>query len=94
MMSTVPWYGVILLGFGTVFVGLIVLILIVRLMGVIVAALEDKSAAAAPVKTAETEEAVEIADRGAFVAAIASSIATVMGTDVTGLRIHSIKKVN
>lgn len=94
MENVIPWYGIILLGFGTVFVGLLALILIVKLMGIIVTAIEKKPAAQACAAAPETKETVEIADRGAFVAAVASAVATVMGKDVSGLRIHSIKKVN
>lgn len=88
------WYNTILLGFGTVFVGLIALIFIVKLMSAIVAASEHKkpveAAAAAP--AAAAQEAIP--DRGAFMAAVASAIATVMGTEVSGLRILSVKKID
>ena len=82
------WYNTILLGFGTVFVGLIVLIYIVKLMSAIVASSEHKkpaeAVAAAPVAAAAQET---IPDRGAFMAAVASAIATVMGKEVSVLRI-------
>lgn len=39
-------------------------------------------------------EPLEIADKPRFVAAVAAAIATAMGTDVTGLRILSIKKIS
>lgn len=94
MGNTSP-VSVVLLGFGTVFVGLICLIFITKLMSVVIKTFDKK-------KTAEPEKAAapvapvaaEIADRGAFVAAVASCIATVMGTDVSGLKILSIKKAN
>lgn len=93
MANTPDWYVVVLLGFGTVFIGLICLIYIIKLMSVIIRSLDDKKtpapAAAAPVAKKE-----EIVNRGEFVAAVSAAIATAMGTDVSGLRIHSIKKVN
>ena len=89
-----PWYSTILLGFGTVFVGLICLIFIIKLMSVLIQTMSHKQveAKSAPVVPETAQETIP--DRGAFAAAIAASIATVMGTDVSGLRILSIKKAN
>lgn len=85
------------LGLGTVFVGLICLIYITKLMSGVLALSKAKQ----PVSAAPQDKAVEaapapvaIADRGAFSAAIAACIATVMGSKPEGLRIVSIKKVN
>ena len=93
MGNAVPWYSTILLGFGTVFVGLICLIYIIKLMGVIVGAIEKKNALPAVPAAAPDAAQAAIPDRGAFSAAVAASIATVMGKDVSGLRILSIKKI-
>ena len=93
------WLNTTLLGLGTVFFGLICLIFITKLMSAIInASQKQDKAAAAPAPVAAVAPAAPAApaipDRAAFVAAVASSIATVMGTDVSGLRIHSIKKAN
>jgi len=84
------------LGFGTVFVGLICLIFIIKLMSVIFSALQGKkkaepapAAAPAPAPAAE-----EIPNRSQFIAAVSAALATVMGTDVSGLRILSVKRIN
>lgn len=87
------------LGFGTVFVGLICLIVIIKLMSVITNAGKKKPSTATQAATsaAAAEQApvsAEISDREQFIAAVSAAIATVMGTDVTGLRIVSVKKVN
>lgn len=85
------------LGFGTVFVGLICLILIIKLMSVILAAKPAKDKPAAPASqqaAAPAAAAPEIENRGQFIAAVSAAIAAAMGTDVTGLRILSVKKVN
>lgn len=85
------------LGFGTVFVGLICLILIIKLMSVILAAKPVKDKSDAPVgqqASAPAAAAPEIENRGQFIAAVSAAIAAAMGTDVTGLRILSVKKVN
>ena len=97
--SEVYRWSVIGLGFGTVFVGLICLIFITKLMSLVTKSVADKKAPALE-ESAATRAAVpadtgseQIADRGAFVAAIACAIAETMGKDVKGLRIHSIKKI-
>ena len=70
---------VMVLGMGTVFVGLIMLILLTKLMSAVIG------------KGAEQAKA-GISDRKAFDAAIAAAIATYMGNEPEGLRIHSIKR--
>lgn len=84
---------VMLLGLGTVFVGLICLIFIAKLMSFLVRSFskkeQPKKEKAASVAVAGNDD---IPDRGAFVAAISAAIATTMGTDVKGLRILSIEK--
>lgn len=93
-------YQVIILGFSTVFVGLLCLIAIISLMGKIMAAQNAKAeakAAAAPVAAAPVQAAQaqpEEGDRGSMIAAISAAIATVMGKDVAGIRIHSVKKID
>lgn len=83
------------LGFGTVFVGLICLILIIKLMSLVFSGLNAKKAAAqeAPAPSAPAP-AAEIPDRGQFIAAVSTAIAASIGGDVSGLRILSVKKVN
>ena len=94
-METQPWYAVVLLGFGTVFVGLICLIFITKLMSAIIGSRSKKEAAAAATAQPDSVQQQEpIADRGAFVAAVSAAIAETVGTSVNGLRILSIKKVN
>ncbi|MEG1524075.1 MAG: OadG family protein [Clostridia bacterium] len=90
-MENIEPINVVLLGFGTVFVGLICLIFITKLMSVIVGMKRKKEnlVQATAVPAVET-----IQNRGAFTAAVASCIATTIGTDVSGLKILSIKKVN
>ena len=108
--ADLPFLTVFVLGFGTVFVGLLMLILIISLLGKIMkgsAAKEAEKAVkaapaqqpAAPVAAAEPAPAPapaveEIEDRQSMVAAISAAIATVMGEDVSGIRILSITKVD
>lgn len=96
-MAGMPvWLSTTLLGLGTVFVGLISLIFIIRLMSFLYGLFAGKSAskAPAPAPTAAPAASAEpIENRQQFVAAVSAAIATVMGTEVSGLRITSIKKV-
>lgn len=83
---------VMVLGMGTVFVGLIMLILLTKLMSVVIG--RGKGAEQAkPAPVAAAAPAAGISDRKAFDAAIAAAIATYMGNEPEGLRIHSIKRV-
>ena len=109
--ADLPFLTVFVLGFGTVFVGLLALILIITLLGKIMgrstAKEAQKAAVAAPTEqpaapvqaAAEPEPASEpvvedFEDRQSMVAAISAAIATVMGEDVSGIRILSITKVD
>ncbi len=80
---------VCLMGIGTVFIGLICIILLVSLMSFFCRKTEKKEAAAAPVAVPR----VEIADKGALIAAVSAAIAEDMGEDISAIRITSIKKV-
>ena len=109
--ADLPFLTVFVLGFGTVFVGLLALILIITLLGKIMgrstAKEAQKAAVAAPAEqpaapvqaAAEPEPASEpvvedFEDRQSMVAAISAAIATVMGEDVSGIRILSITRMN
>ena len=87
--------SVVLFGFGTVFVGLILLILVTGLTGFLIGGKKrdgsgkGKEAAAVSGNARET-----IGDKGAFSAAVAAAVSQCMGTDVSGIRILSIKRVD
>ena len=92
-MAGIPvWLSTMLLGLGTVFVGLIVLIYITKLSSAIIRAVEKKKAAAVPAAVAEAEAAIP--NRGTLVAVVSACIAEAMGKDVSGLRIVSLKRVD
>lgn len=93
---------VVAMGVGTVFVGLIALIILVKIMAAIIGVLfPDKRRESAPTQanvaaagiSAEPKQP-EIADKGAFVAAVSAAIAEELGTDVSHIRIHSIKRLS
>ncbi len=84
------------MGMGIVFVGLIALIFICKIMGAVFGKTKVETnspnvpAVSAPVK----EETLVIPNKSEFVAAVSAAIAESMGTDISKIRIHSIKKVN
>ncbi len=88
--------SVVLLGLGTVFVGLIIIILICSLTGLIFSSAKKSEAepTAQNVKApAQAAPAQDIPDRGQFIAAVSAAIAEDMGTDVSAIRIVSVKKI-
>lgn len=87
---------VILLGMGIVFAGLICIVILCVMMGKVVRLLENKGApaAAAPVAVAAPAAApAVIPNRAELVAAISCCLAEELGTDVSAIRIVSLKKV-
>jgi sodium pump decarboxylase gamma subunit len=90
--NSVPDWMVVVMGLATVFVALIALIVICKVMGALVGnkaeAPAAKPAAAAPAAPAAPEVLPQ-----QTVAAIAAAIAENMGTDVSKIRILSIKKI-
>ena len=98
METNISTVQVVLMGLITVFVGLICLIVIIKILGLIMEKVAKKQpapavapAAAAP--AAAPAPAVSAQNNQQIVAAIAVAIAEEMGTDVSHIRIHSIKRV-
>ena len=87
----------VLMGIGTVFFGLICLIVLTTIMGSVVRSMGKSAApAAAPAPAAAAAPAARadaIPNRQAMIAAIAAVIAEEEGTDITGIRILSVKKL-
>ena len=82
----------VLLGIGTVFAGLIVIILLVMLLRLFAGNKQEAPQAVAPAAPAASQK-TEIANRQEFVAAVSAVLAEELGTDVSAIRIHSIKKI-
>ena len=81
---------VCLMGMGTVFFGLICLIVLTTVMGKIVGGHAAPAAAPAVIPTAP---AAAEPNRQELVAAVSAAIAEELGTDITGIRIVSMKKL-
>lgn len=87
---------VVLMGMGTVFVGLICIIILVVLMGKIIGAItkDTPAPAAAPaVSPAPVAAPTEIPNRPELVAVVSAAIAEDLGTDISKIQIHSIKRI-
>lgn len=96
IMGEISTLQVVLMGLVTVFVVLICLIVIIKLLGAVMAKVVPAKAAVPAVSAAPAAApapAVPAANKQQIVAAIAVAIAEEMGTDVSHIRIHSIKRV-
>lgn len=86
---------VCLLGIGTVFIGLICLILLCKIIGLLAPKSNtpsQKENVAVPVATvAPANQTIE--NRQEIIAAVSAAIAEELGTDISALRILSFKKI-
>lgn len=81
---------VCLMGLGTVFVGLVCIILLVTLMSYVCRKSEEKSA---PAPVAATVDAPKAGVGPELIAAVSAAIAEEMGTDISAIRIISMKQI-
>lgn len=82
---------VCLMGMGTVFFGLVCLIALTTLLGKLCG--QQPATAAPAVTSAPAPAAAPAPSQPELLAAISAAIAEELGTDITGIRILSIKKV-
>ena len=88
--SKIPdWYAV-LVGFGTVFVGLICIVILCKIVGAIC------KKAVKPQEEAKPQTAIsgEIENRQEILAAVTAVCAENMGKDISAVRVVSFKKIN
>jgi len=78
------------MGMGIVFFGLICLIVLTMIMGSLVSRVAP---AAIPAPAAPVPAAVPEGNRQEIAAAVSAAIAEELGTDITGIRILSMKKI-
>lgn len=94
-MTQLPGWFVVVMGLGTVFVGLICIILLCTLLGGI-CRMMDKNAKSSPDSlnaAPAPQSAFPPEKRGEIIAAISAVIAEENGTDLNGIRIHAIRKI-
>ena len=84
---------VCLMGMGVTFIGLIGLIGLMAVMSKLVGGKSAPASAAVPAVSAAPAGG-DIPNRQELIAAISAALAEEMGTDVTGIRILSLKKIS
>lgn len=80
---------VCLMGMGTVFFGLVCLIVLTTLLGRIC----GRKQQAAPAAAISAPAAAPAVNQQELIAAVSAAIAEDLGTDITGIRILSVKKL-
>ena len=80
---------VCLMGMGTVFFGLICLIVLTTLLGRVCGQKQQS----APAAVSPAPAAVSAGDQQELIAAVSAATAEELGTDITGIRILSVKKL-
>ena len=84
-------FFVCLMGIGTVFFGLVCIILLTKVMSAVCGKGSQTAAPAAPVAAPAANAAP--AEDASLIAAVSAVIAEEMGTSVNGIRILSMKKI-
>lgn len=93
MVNEIPNWFVICLGMGTVFVGLISIIILCKILGALCGSGKaDKSEKTESAPAASAASAV-IENRQEILAAVTAVAAEEMGTDVSAIRVLSFKKL-
>lgn len=87
-----PTWQVVALGFGTVFVVLVCIILLCKVMSFIISKFAKAPAPVQPVVSAPVSAPINT-DKQQILVAISVAIAEQVGVDVSRIRIHSINKV-
>ena len=87
-----PNWFVVCMGMGTVFVGLICIVILCKILSAICMLSEKKEA---PANNAVSAPAVsqQIENRQEIIAAVSAAIAEELGTDISAIRILSFKKI-
>ena len=94
-MGAILQYGlsVALVGIGTVFVGLIILIALIKLMEIVMASATGKKKAAAPAPAPAPVQAAAPVEDDAEIAAVIAAVVAMMSERGNGLKIRSIRRV-
>ena len=91
-MGSIPNYFVVIMGVGTVFIGLICIIILCKIIGLFCKSGENKSTAPATVASAPVATQ-PIANKQEIISAVSAAVAEELGTDVSAIRILSFKKI-
>ncbi len=83
---------VCIMGMGTVFIGLICIVIICSIMSLVMRAF-SKEKPAAPAKAVPAAANLPIQDKQAIIAGTCAVIAEELGTDVSNIRVLSFKRI-
>ncbi len=86
------WF-VVVMGLSIVFIGLICIIAIISVVSKVISLFPEKKVEAKPAAAPAAPKETVIPNRAEFVAAVSAVIAEELGTDITKIRIESIKKI-
>lgn len=89
--SISDWFTVAM-GIGTVFIGLVCIVIICSIMSLFFRERKSKNEVATPVAPVTSAPAV-VENRQEIIAAVTAAVAEEMGTDVSALRVVSFKKI-
>ena len=89
-INNIPDLQVVVIGVGTVFFGLVSIVLLCKIIGWLFGGTK-KATTAQPVASAKTAQPIE--NRQQIIAAVSAVIAEELGTDVSAIRIKSFKKL-
>ena len=91
-MGEIPNYFVVIMGVGTVFIGLICIVILCKIISLFCGTGEKKNdAPVASASVAATNPVIE--NKQEIIAAVSAAIAEELGTDISAIRILSFKKI-
>lgn len=95
VVKDIPDAQVVIIGVGTVFAGLICIVLLCKIIGLFCgkAKSEEKTVATATSAPKVQTAAAPIENRQQIIAAVSAAVAEELGTDVSAIRILSFKKL-
>lgn len=92
-MGSIPNYFVVIMGVGTVFIGLICIIILCKIISLFCKSSENKATTAPAAVTSAPAASQPIANKQEIIAAVSAVVAEELGTDVSAIRILSFKKI-
>ena len=91
--ENIPNWMVIVMGIGTVFIGLICIIILCKIMGALFGGAQKTKKSSADDKVAPAVQNAVIENRQEIIAAVTAAVAEDMGKDVSAIRVVSFKKL-
>ena len=94
VIKDIPDAQVVIIGVGTVFAGLVCIVLLCKIIGLFCgkAKSSEKTVTATPAPKVQTA-AAPIENRQQIIAAVSAAVAEELGTDISAIRILSFKKI-